>query len=129
MTDRTQFSTWLATHARGTLDDELTAVLAELVESVQDHEKKGELVLKLIVEPAGSGRRTVTVAGKVATKPPEPAPEMSIFYVGESGSLHRDDPFVQRFPGMAPANEDGEVRRVPGDEDKTVQATDETTEG
>src|ERR1044072_6162640 len=106
MSEQTQFSTWLAQHARGTLDDELTATLAELVESVQDHEKKGELVLKLIVEPAGSGRRTVTVAGKVAAKPPEPAPEMSIFYVGERGSVHRDDPYVQRFPGMTTADDD-----------------------
>lgn len=123
------FSVWLAQHARGTLDDELTATLAELVEAVQDHEKKGELVLKLIIEPAGSGRRTVTVAGKVAAKPPEPAPEMSIFYVGDAGTLHRDDPYAQRLPGMArPADDNGEVHRVP-EGDGTVQRVDtETTE-
>lgn len=95
-TDRQLFHDWLAGHARGLLDSEITAALGEVVEAVTHLEKSGKVVVELTVEPAGSGGRTVMVAGVVKTKPPLPAPEASIFFAGDGGSLHRDDPYQQR---------------------------------
>lgn len=107
------FDEWLRDHARGTLNDEATAALADVVDAVAHLEKAGKVTLELTVEPAGSNGRTVVIFGRVKTKAPEAAPEASIFYVGDGGSLHRDDPYAQRLPGMAaPVEPDGEVRRV-----------------
>lgn len=111
-TARQPFHEWLASHARGTLTDELTAALGELVEAVGAHEKAGKLTLTLTVDVAGSGGRTVIIAGEVAVKAPKPAPEASIFYVGEAGTLHRDDPFASRLPGVPFTQTDGDVRVV-----------------
>jgi hypothetical protein len=94
---RQLFNEWVAGHARGTLNDEITAALGEVVAAVTHLEKPGKVVVEITVEPAGSGGRTVAVAGKVTAKPPVPAPEMSIFFAGEQGSLHRNDPFQQRI--------------------------------
>lgn len=91
------FSTWLAQHARGTLDDELTAALADTVEAVNDLDADGTVTLKLKLKPAGSGRRTLTIEGEVEVKPPKPKPEMALFYVGDSGALHLEDPFQTRL--------------------------------
>ncbi len=87
------FSEWITDHAQGVVDDEMTVELAALVESVSHLRRKGELTLKIVVEPAGEGGRSVSTACEVSAKPPKPAPEQSIFFVGEGGSLHRKDPF------------------------------------
>jgi hypothetical protein len=125
MEEHQPFHEWLERHARGTLTDEATAALAEVVQAVSDIGGKGSVVLTVIVEPAGSGGRTVAIGGKVATKLPVPAPELGVFYVGDGGSLHRDDPYQQRFPGVsakasvgAPrtVEEDTEIRTVGEDE-------------
>lgn len=113
--DRQSFHDWLAGHARGTLNDELTAALGELVEAVGSHEKPGKLTLTLTVDVAGSGGRTVLIAGEVTTKAPKPAPEASIFYVGDAGTLHRDDPFAMRMPGVPFTETDGAVRVIDPD--------------
>ncbi len=88
----TQFSDWVTDHARGTVNDEMTAAFAEVVQAVTHLDAKGKVTLELTVEPAGSGGRTVVVAGKVTAKPPLPDPEVSIFYADGDGGLHRDDP-------------------------------------
>lgn len=93
----TPFSTWLAQHARGTLDDELTAALAETIAATNELDADGAVVLKLKVKPAGSGRRTVTIEGEVEAKPPKPKPEMALFYVGDAGRLYLEDPFQTRL--------------------------------
>jgi len=112
MSDRLLFAEWLADHARGTLNDEATAAFAEVVDAVAHLEKKGTLTVELVVEPAGSNGRTVVVYGRVKVKAPEAAPEASIFYVGDAGSLHRDDPFAQRLPGVALPEDDAPPRKL-----------------
>lgn len=89
-TDLRPFSEWITDHARGTVDDEMTMAIAEVTEAVAHHDKPGTVVLKLKIEPAGNGGRTVATSCTVDAKPPQPGAEQSIFYVGEGGSLHRD---------------------------------------
>lgn len=102
----TPFHEWVEGHARGTLDDELTAAMAEVTQAVTSLNEKGQVVVKITITPAGSGGRTVSVAGVVEAKPPTPAPEVSIFYADGDGGLHRDDPYQTRI-GVDP--ETGEV--------------------
>lgn len=112
---RLSFAEELANLARGTLNDEATMALAELVEAVTHLGKKGTLTLDVVVEPAGSGGRTVTIAGTVKTKAPQPDPELSIRYVGEAGSLHLDDPYAKRLVGIPHVDADGTVKVVERD--------------
>jgi hypothetical protein len=92
------FSEWITDHAQGTVDDEMTAALASLVEAVAHHGKKGTVTLKISVDTAGSGGRSVETSCVVESKEPTADPERSIFFVGHGGSMHRDDPFQKRLP-------------------------------
>jgi hypothetical protein len=94
----TPFSDWLTDHAQGDVDVEMTLALAEVVQAVINHGKKGSVTLKVHIDTAGSGARTVVTACVVEAKAPTAEPERSIFYVGERGSLHRDDPYQRRLP-------------------------------
>ena len=97
MEDREQFHEFVKRHARGTLNDEVTMALAEVAASVSDLEKKGSVVVTIVVEPAGSGGRTVAIGAKVEAKLPKPDPELAVAYVGDGGSLHRDDPYQTKL--------------------------------
>lgn len=125
--DRPTFAEWLTSHARGTLDDEATLALAELVGAVGHLGKPGKLTLELTVEPAGSGGRTVTIGGRVTTKPPRPAPEVGIFYVGDAGTLHRDDPYAARIPGVPFADTAGDLKLVDPDTGEVRRVDDPAT--
>lgn len=94
----TPFSDWLVDHAQGDVDVEMTLALAEVVQAVAAHGKKGTVTLKITVDTAGSGGRTVETSCVVDAKAPTADPERSIFYVGDKGSLHRDDPYQRRLP-------------------------------
>ncbi len=94
------FHEWIVDQGNGTTDDEITAALAGVVEAVGHFGKKGEVVVKIKVEPGGSHNRQVLTACHVEAKPPTAAPEQSIFYIGQGGGLHRDDPFSPRLEGV-----------------------------
>lgn len=127
--DPPDFAAWLTAHARGTLNDELTMALAEVVESVAHLDKKGALTLTITVEPAGSGGRTIAITGKTSAKPPVPNPEVGIFYVGDGGSLHRDDPFAGRLPGVPYRDTAGDVKVVDASGEIRRLDTDRPEEG
>lgn len=110
----TPFHEWIRDQQSGLTDDEITAALATVVEAVQHLGKKGKVVVELQVEPAGSGGRNVEVAAKVTAKPPEPDPTPSIYFIGDHGSLHRDDPYQKRmFDDARQVDvETGEIRTI-----------------
>lgn len=110
------FSEWVADHAHGTLDDQLTFALREVVKAVSDLQKKGSLNLKITVNPAGSGGRTVFLVGELTAKPPCAEPEASIFYVGDGGGLFRDDPYSVRIPGTVIETDDEPTIRLDQEE-------------
>lgn len=91
-TKRPTFADFILDHAHGSANDEITAEMADVVQAVQQLDRKGKVVIELLIEPAGTGTRTVATAVKVTGKPPEPDPEASIFYPDESGTLFRTDP-------------------------------------
>jgi len=109
-TDLPLFSEWITEHARGTVDDEMTAAIAEVVEAVSHLDAKGTVTLKVTIEPAGSGCRTVATACVVEVKPPKPDAEKSIFYVAEGGALQREDPYQKPFDLKKVVRDDAEPR-------------------
>jgi len=109
-TDLPLFSEWITEHARGTVDDEMTAAIAEVVEAVSHLDAKGTVTLKVTIEPAGSGGRTVATACVVEVKPPKPDAEKSIFYVAEGGALQREDPYQKPFDLKKVVRDDAEPR-------------------
>lgn len=125
---RELFSTWIEKHARGALNDEATLALADVVQTVADIGKAGKLVIEITVKPAGSSKRSVAIGGKVVEKMPTPEPELSVFFIGEGGSLHRDDPFQRLLPGVAVAVDDEPVRVVESTDDEPVKVDDEGDE-
>lgn len=124
--ERKPFAEWIQRHARGTLNDEATQALAEVVQTVTDVGKVGKVIVEITVQPTGAGGRTVAVGGKVSTKMPAPAPELGVFYVGDAGSLHRDDPYQLKIAGVKREEAEqeevrqvqsaGEIRQVDADE-------------
>lgn len=110
----TQFNEWIRAQHSGLTDDEITAAMATVVEGVQHLQKKGKVVIEIGFEIAGSGGRSVTAEVKVTAKPPEPAPTPTFYFVGDHGSLHRDDPYQQRFEDVRTVDAGtGEVRTIP----------------
>lgn len=104
----TLFSRWLEDHAQGHANDEITVDLGDAVESVRIHNKPAEVTIKVKIEPAGGHGRQVTTAVTSVAKLAKGDPEVSIFYTGEKGSLHRDDPYEPKLKGIeVPANADG----------------------
>jgi hypothetical protein len=77
---------------RGSIDDEATAELNSVVEAVAALGKPGSLTFTIEVDPSGHGA-TVILAAKIKTKAPQPPPEVGTLFVGDHGSLHRNDPF------------------------------------
>lgn len=90
---RLMFADWLKAHARGSVNDEATAELADVVEAVTELGKDGKVTIEVTVQPSGRGGQSVILAAKVKTKKPEPAPEAGLFFVGDHGALHRNSPF------------------------------------
>lgn len=122
---RQLFDDFIRRHTRGTLNQEITAAMSEVVKAVAGIGKKGKVTIELIVEPSGDTGRVVMIGGVVKPAPPLPDPERGIFYVGAAGTLHRDDPYAQRIPGVPYADtagdikvvepETGEIRTIEGD--------------
>ena len=100
------FTSWLEDHAQGHVADELTAKLAELVENVGHVQKAGDLVIKVHIEPAGGNQptRQVKTSVTVTSKLPQFDPAESLFYVGDGGGLHRDDPYQSRLGRDVPVD-------------------------
>lgn len=100
-----RFSDWITLHASGRTDDEMTAALAAVTDQVASQGKAGSVTLKVTIEPAGSGRRTVMTSCTVDAKPPKLGAEKALFYVGDNGGLHQRDPYQTTI-------DVGEVRRL-----------------
>lgn len=90
------FSEWLAEFGSGALDDELTASLTEVAQSVRLQGKGGAVTLKLKVSEKGGG---VIVEADVSSSVPRQKPS-GFFYVDElSGALSKRDPRQPQLPG------------------------------
>lgn len=111
------FSEFLIAQRRGDLQAELGQALADLVDAVETHRKKGTLTLTLTLEPQGKGN-ALSVIDDVTIKPPRAERDGSIWFADQDGSLSRTDPRQQSFA-------DG-LRSVP---DETIAAQAAANQG
>jgi hypothetical protein len=78
----------------GSLKQKLEENLAELAEAVKDTGKNGKLVLTITLKKAGE--HAGIAADVKTTKPQHSVPE-SVFFFGQKGRLHRDNPKQTRL--------------------------------
>ena len=88
------FSEWLAEYKGGSVDEELTSKLSELVQIIDQRGKKGSITFTLNL--GKNGERALELTEKVAVKLPPDSRSSAIFYPDEQGGLFRDDPFQVR---------------------------------
>lgn len=79
---------------RGDTLNDLTDNLAELTAAVVEHEKSGELSLKLKLKPNGG---TVIVTAEIKTTIPRPTRGSTLFFATSGGDLTRNDPRQEEF--------------------------------
>lgn len=90
------FTEFLIAQRSGDLLVEIGRELADLVDAVETHRKKGTLTLTLTLVPQGKGN-ALAVLDDVTTKPPRAERDGSIWFADEDGSLTRTDPRQQTF--------------------------------
>lgn len=82
--------------AGGTVYEDLTTQLGEVVTAVLDTGKVGELSLKLSIKPNGEG--SVRVLSDIKQKVPAPTRGETLFFATTTGSLIRNDPRQPELP-------------------------------
>lgn len=93
MSDVTAFSEQLAYLAKGSLNEECTEELVELIKAVRLTGKKGTLTLTLEVGMLDkSSEDAMRITGEVKTKPPKLDKPTTIMFSTYDGDLLRDDP-------------------------------------
>lgn len=92
MANSKPFQLFLGEHRNGTMHDELSDALQELVAGVASEGKGGYLTLKIIVKPANAGNGALTVTDEIKVVPPKETKSGSIFFVSPENNLVRDDP-------------------------------------
>lgn len=102
------FAAILQEHSRGTLHDDLSVELQDLVRAVLDHpatDASGHVTLKLTVKANSDGDSIGLVADVTVKHPKVPRPA-TLFYGDDDGNLLREDPNQLSL--------DGPLREVPG---------------
>jgi hypothetical protein len=95
----------------GTLNEDLTAALNDLVKVCDNTGKAGELTLKLKLKPGKGGQ--MEIIDELIIKAPKEEKGTSIFFATPEGNLTREDPRQLNIEGLRSLDmETGELRRV-----------------
>lgn len=93
------FADFLIDQRGGLLHAELTDALNEVVAAVNEHGKKGEVILKITVKPATKNTHgAVAVADDVVVKKPIGDRAEALFFVDRHSNLTRENPLQPRLP-------------------------------
>jgi hypothetical protein len=102
------FAEWLYEQRRGATHDELSEALNKVTASVVEHNKVGEILLRVKIKPGGDGM--VIVEDEIKSKTPEPGRAANIYFVDDNANLQREDPRQTRLPLREVGNEN--VREI-----------------
>lgn len=94
MPDARPFSQILMEQRRGTLHEEISEQLAEIVKASLEHGKVGQLVISFKVKPSGEG--TIQLYDDVKATIPKGDTLPSIFFADEDGNVTRQKPQEER---------------------------------
>lgn len=90
-----RFSEFVASHRRGSVDDEISHALHHVIGEVNALEKKGTLNLQITV--TSDGDQQIAVAVDVVPKAPRQSAATEHFYLDRHGNPTRTDPYQQRI--------------------------------
>lgn len=88
---------------RGKAAHDLTEKLHELIAACVDTGKKGELVLRITVEPDKDDESRMKVTDQIAVKKPARTVKPSLFFLDGDLNLTRSDPAQTSLDGMSDA--------------------------
>ncbi len=89
--EQQDFAAVLIQHNKGRAHTEASNKLSAAVEAVRETRKAATVTIKVRIAPVKDMDTTVKLDMDVAANIPR-EPSRSIWYVGEEGSLHRNDP-------------------------------------
>ena len=99
----------------GTLHDELTDNINELVTKVDQTQKGGKLVLTLTLKPGKGGQ--IEIADDIKLTLPKVEKGSSIMFATPEGNLQREDPRQKTFEGIRSVDAEIQARRSTGTDD------------
>ena len=93
-TERADIAAFLASHLHGRTAEELSDEFHQLLEAVRAHGKKGELVVKFLVEPPTNGVESapLPIGVESTVKLPKPTPPKDLYFLDDQGNPSRTDP-------------------------------------
>jgi hypothetical protein len=96
----------------GTLSDELTDKLRELVATCASTGKAGALTLQIALKPGKGGQ--IEIFDDIKLKLPKPEKGSSLMFATPDNNLSRDDPRQMQLPGLRTVTDQatGEIRKV-----------------
>ncbi|GHA95226.1 hypothetical protein GCM10010330_56720 [Streptomyces tendae] len=85
---------FLASHLNGRTDEELSTEFHTLLDAVRAHGKKGELTIKIVVEPPANGvdSAPLPIGVESTIKAPKPTQPKSLYFLDDEGLPVREDP-------------------------------------
>ena len=92
------FASTLNAVGYGDLAGQASSSLEELVKSVRETSKTGEMTVTLKIKPRGRDSGQVEVTGSVSVKTPIADVAPSMFFATENGELLRDNPAQRQLP-------------------------------
>lgn len=105
------FSDTLVALRYGTLHDELSEALNQLVTKCESTQRAGSLTLTLKIKPSKAGR--VEIIDDIKLTLPKEEKGSSIMFVTPEGNLQREDPRQMSLDGLRVVDkQDGELKRV-----------------
>ncbi|MGY6019544.1 hypothetical protein [Streptomyces spinosirectus] len=92
---------FLGSHLNGRTDEELSREFHQLLDAVRTHGKKGEMTIKLVVDPPANGVESapMPIGVESTVKAPKPTPVKSLYFLNDDGQPVREDP-RQMTPGV-----------------------------
>lgn len=94
------FPAVLAQLEKGSLANQATEALEQIVAGVVSIGKAGSLTLKLTVRPAAKRSDMVVIESAITVRAPEPDRPGSFFFATDDGGLAREDPNQPLLPGV-----------------------------
>ena len=93
-----EFAALLVEHLNGRTHGEISDDVHDLIEAVMAHGKKGELVIRFVVEPTSAAENSpIAISFETALKRPKPKAPGAIFFVDADGNPVRENPQQAAF--------------------------------
>lgn len=93
-TEPAEFAAFLVSHLNGRVHRAVSEEMQQLLQAVSTHGKKGELVIKVLIEPSKGHVEgdPLAISLESVLKAPKSTPPAAIYFVDDDGRPSRTDP-------------------------------------